>query len=266
MKTYFAALRTSVLLLLAALSQARDASAGDAFIDRDGRTFTVSVDGVATTRIPARDLRDSENVVPFTINWSLNLEKGPRCIRITPQDSRLGEPERIDVLIHEVQADKPHNSWRNYTAVPSTLENATAFLKGDGFCASEFTLTERLRFPTLPAGQYVAMISFWGKGNWDRQTILLTVANSSAQAAEPAAAAPTVAEIADPAQCTIVYAAQRTMALHQQLEDKVASGQADQEVFRSFGKDTEQFGELYSSDLPEVCRRLQKIKEKYHLK
>ena len=205
-------------------------------------------------------------MVPFTINWSLNLEKGPRCFRITPQDSRLGEPERIDVLIHEVQADKPHNSWRNYTAVPSTLENTPAFLKGDGFCASEFTLTERLRFPTLPAGQYVAMISFWGKGNWDRQTILLTVANSSAQAAEPAAAAPTVAEIADPAQCTIVYAAQRTMALHQQLEDKVASGQADQEVFRSFGKDTEQFGELYSSDLPEVCRRLQKIKEKYHLK
>jgi hypothetical protein len=56
------------------------------------------------------------------------------------------------------------------------------------------------------------------------------------------------------------------MALHQQLEDKVASGEADQDVFRSFGKDTEEFGTLYSSNLPEVCRRLQTIKNKYHLK
>ena len=266
MKINFELFRSAILVLVASSCLASEAFASDAFIDRDGRTFAVSVDGISTTRVPARDMKDSENVVPFTINWSLNLENGPRCFRITPKDPRLGEPERVDVLIHEVQPDKPYNSWRNYTAVPSTLENANAFLKGDGFCATEFTLTERLRYPTLPAGQYIAMISFWGKGNWDRQTILLTVAKSSPQVGAPVAAPPAVSETKDPAECTIVYAAQRTMALHQQLEDKVASGEADQDVFRSFSKETEEFGELYSSNLPEVCRRLEAIKTKYNLK
>jgi len=56
------------------------------------------------------------------------------------------------------------------------------------------------------------------------------------------------------------------MALHQQLEDKVATGEVDQDVFRSFGKDTEDFGTLYTSNLPEVCHRLETIKGKYHLK
>lgn len=266
MKTNFKPFKLSFLVSLVFFLSTLEAFAGDAFIDRDGRTFVVSIDGVITTRIPDRDIKDSESVVPYTIQWSANVEKGPSCFRITPTDTRLGEPERIDVLIHEIQADKPYNSWRNYTAVPSTLENTNTFLKGDGFCVSEYTLTDRLRFPSLPAGQYIAMISFWGKGNWDRQTILLTVAKSSSAVGEPVAAAPAVSEITDPAECTIVYAAQRTMALHQQLEDKVASGEADQDVFRSFGKDTEEFGELYSSNLPEVCRRLQTIKAKYHLK
>ena len=240
--------------------------AADAFIDRDGRTFTVSIDGVTTVRIPTRDIKDSENAAPYTVQWSANVEQGPRCFRITPTDARLGKPERIDLLIHEIEANKPYNSWRNYKAVPSTLDNTTAFLSGDGFCATEYTLTDRLRFPGLPAGQYVAIISFWGEGNWDRQTIFLTVAKSPAQVSEATAATPAVPEITDPAECTIVYAAQRTMALHQQLEDKVASGEADQEVFRSFGKDTEDFGSLYSSNLPEVCRRLETIKNKYRLK
>ncbi len=266
MRTKFRHLTSALLASLALFTSTIEAFASDAFIDRDGRTFAVAVDGVTTTRIPPRDMKDSENVVPFTINWSLSLQTGPKCFRITPSDPRLGEPERVDVLIHEVQTDKPYNSWREYTAVPSTLENTGAFLKGDGFCASEYTLTERLRFPTLPAGQYIVMISFWGKGNWDRQTILLTVAKSSAQAVAPVAAQPAVAAIADPAQCTIAYAAQRTMALHQQLEDKVAAGEVDRDVFRSFGKETEEFGELYASDVPEVCRRLEKIREKYHLK
>jgi hypothetical protein len=266
MKTNLKLFKLSFLVSLTFFFSALEAFAGDAFIDRDGRTFTVSIDGINTTRIPARDIKDSESVVPYTIQWSVNVEQGPRCFRITPTDTRLGEPERIDVLIHEIQTDKPYNSWRNYTAVPSTLENTTTFLKGDGFCVSEYTLTDRLRFPSLPAGQYIAMISFWGKGNWDRQTILLTVAKSSAQVSEPPAAQPAVSEITDPAECTITYAAQRTMALHQQLEDKVAAGAADQDVFRSFGKDTEEFGALYSSNLPEVCSRLQTIKNKYQLK
>jgi len=139
-----------------------EALAGDAFIDRDGRTFTVAIDGAATTRTADRDIKDSETVVPYTIQWSAKVEKGPKCFRITPTDPRLGEPERIDVLIHEIQSDKPFNSWRNYSAVPSTLENTKTFLSGNGFCVSEYTLSERLRFPSLPAGQYIAMISFLG--------------------------------------------------------------------------------------------------------
>ncbi len=240
-----------------------DGLAADAFIDRDGRTFSVLIDGAATVRIPDRDIKDAQSFAPYTVQWSASVEKGPKCFRITPKDARLGEPEKIDVLIHEVQPTKPYNTWRDYSPVPSTIENTASFLKGEGFCVSEYTLTERLRFPSLPAGQYIVMISFWGKGNWDRQTILLNVAKSSAEVSEPVTPA---ANSVPPAQCTIVYAAQRTMALHQQLEDKVASGAISQDVFRSFGKDTEDFGSLYATDLPEVCRRLEAIKNKYHLK
>ena len=264
MKTNFKLLTLSFLISLIFTFSALEAFAGDAFIDRDGRTFNVSIDGAATTRVADRDIKDSASVAPYTVQWSASVEKGPRCFRITPTDARLGEPERIDVVIHEVQSDKPFNSWRDYKAVPSTLENTTTFLNGDGFCVSEYTLTDRLRFATLPAGQYIVMISFWGKGNWDRQTILLTVAKSSAQISEPVASVTT--ESAAPEECTIVYAARQTMALHQQLEDKVATGEVDQDVFRSFGKDTEEFGTLYSSNIPEVCRRLETIKNKYHLK
>ena len=154
MKTNVKLFKLSFLISLIFSFWTLEVFAGDAFIDRDGRTFTVSIDGVTTTRIPDRDIKDSKSVAPYTVQWSFNVEKGPRCIRITPKDPRLGEPERIDVLIHEIQTDKPFNSWRDYTAVPSTLENTTTFLKGDGFCISEYTLTDRLRFPSLPAGQY----------------------------------------------------------------------------------------------------------------
>lgn len=246
---------------------AMNSFAADAFIDRDGRTFTVSIDGTITTRTAPRDIKDSTSVVPFTVHWSLEIEQGPKCFRITPKDERLGEPERIDVLIHEVDASKPYNSWRNYSAVPSTLENTATFLSGNGFCASEYTLTDRLRFPSLPAGEYIVMISFWGKGNWDRQTISMKVAKSSEQKIEQEAAGTTTAvEPVAAGDCTIEYAAKRTMALHQQLEDKVASGEMNQDVFRSFGEDTQDFGTLYSTDVPEVCRRLEAMKNKYKLR
>lgn len=259
-------LKNFILIASVFLTSTADGFAGDAFIDRDGRTFTVSIDGSTTTRIPSRDIKDAGSVAPFTVQWSANVEKGPRCFRITPKDARLGEPERIDVLIHEIQPDKPYNRWRNFSAVPSTLENTTTFLNGDGFCVSEYTLTERLRFPSLPAGQYILMISFWGKGNWDRQTILLTVAKSSEATSKPVESPPSSAESAPPAVCSIEYAARRTMELHQQLEDKVASGEVSSDVFSKFGKDTEDFGNLYSTDVPEVCRRLEAMKNKYRLK
>ena len=239
--------------------------AADAFIDRDGRTFTVAIDGATTTRVADRDIKDSTSVVPFTVQWSAKVQQGPRCFRITPTDSRLGEPERIDVLLHEVQSEKPYNMWRNYSAVPSTLENTKTFLTGNGFCPTEYSLSDRLRFSSLPAGQYIAMISFWGKGNWDRQTILFTVERSPAKIDEPKGSA-IVAAATAPTECTIVYAAQRTMALHQQLEDKVATGELSDDVFRSFGKDTEDFGALYGSNVPEVCKRLEGMTNKYHLK
>lgn len=267
MKTKIKLFKLSSLILFILLVPTLEASAGDAFIDRDGRTFTVLIDGVATTRTPDRDIKDATSVAPYTVQWSANVGKGPRCFRITPTDARLGDPERIDVLIHEIQASKPYNSWRNFSAVPSTLENTKTFLNGDGFCVSEYTLTDRLRFPSLPAGQYMVMISFWGKGNWDRQTILLTVKESSTVVSNDASVSATTApEITAPSECDIAYAAKRTMALHQQLEDKVASGEINQDVFRSFGKDTEEFGLLYSTNVPEVCRRLETIKNKYHLK
>jgi len=243
-----------------------EASAGDAFIDRDGRTFDVAIDGIATTRIADRDIKDSVGVTPYTVQWNAKVGKGPRCFRLNPTDARLGEPEKIELLIHEVRSDRPYNSWRKYSAVPSTSLNTRSFLSGNGFCASEYTLTERLRYPSLPAGQYIAIISFWGKGNWDRQTILLTVEQSAAEIGESQATNATATQNIAPADCTIVYAAKQMMALHKQLEDKVATGELTSDVFSSFGKETQDFGTLYTSDLPEACRRLEKIKNKWQLK
>jgi len=263
MKTNY---KLAFLILFIFSFTTQDASAGDAFIDRDGRTFNVAIDGIATTRTADRDIKDSVSAAPYTVQWSAKVVTGPKCFRITPTDARLGEPEKIDLLIHEVQTDKPHNSWRKYSAVPSTLENTRAILAGNGFCAREYTLTERLRYPSLPAGQYIVMISFWGKGNWDRQTILLTVEQSPAEVSQPTVTSAPVTQNIAPADCTIAYAARQMMALHKQLEDKVATGELTSDVFSSFGKDTADFGTLYTSNLPEACRRLEKIKDKWQLK
>jgi len=253
-----------VLVCFLASGLCVNALADDAFIARDGRTFTVAIDGVLTARTADRDLRDSSTVSPYTTQWAFSSAKGPHCIRITPKDSRLGQPERIDVLIHEIASDQPFQQWRDYSLVPPTLENTGKFLEGEGFCVKEYSLTDRLHFPSLPNGEYVVQISFWGVGNWDRQTILLKVTDSGVNKnPEPQATAlPNVAS----GECDIATAAQRNMALHGQLEDMAARGEVSRDIFRTFADDTKDFGDLYVSNPAEICRRLDALKVKYKVK
>ena len=65
--------------------------------------------------------------------------------------------------------------WKSYDTVPSQTESMAEFQTGKGYCPKEFTLTERLRYPNLPPGDYVMRVAYWGVGNWDRQDIRVTV-------------------------------------------------------------------------------------------
>jgi len=151
------------------------AEASDPLMDRTGRTLAVTVDGQTTQGTPEREIKDSAGIEAFNTFWTANVAKGPQCFKLSAKDQRLGEPEKIDILIHEVRSDKPFQQWKNYQAVPSPAKSVSAFSSEKGFCPAEYILTERLRYPTLPAGEYVLRIAYWGKGNWDRQDILLSV-------------------------------------------------------------------------------------------
>lgn len=147
----------------------------DPLMNRTGQTLTVTINGTETTKVPSQDISDSTGLKPYTVNWSSALAEGPLCLKLKTLDERLGKAERIDVLIHEVRTDRPHQQWKSYKTVPSTTEALTQFEQEKGFCPSEYILTERLRYPTLPTGDYVMRVSYWGVGNWDRQDILLSV-------------------------------------------------------------------------------------------
>ena len=64
-------------------------------------------------------------------------------------------------------------------------------------------------------------------------------------------------------ECGIVEAQKKMMGMHEQLQDKVALGDADQDVFRQFGEDTAKIGELMSTNPSEACRQLDALKPKY---
>jgi len=165
-------------LLLVAVSlftSPEQAFAGDPLMDRDGRTFTVAINGVETSRIPKRKIIDAQGNEAYEVFWTAKAAKGPLCFKITPHEPRLGAVEKIDVLIFEIHKEREYQKWKSYDTVPKPTEQLAAFSSEKGFCPAEYTLTERLRYPALPAGGYVFRIAYWGVGNWDRQDIAMTI-------------------------------------------------------------------------------------------
>lgn len=177
MRTYasIATLFLSSTICCLLVLKPHSAFAGDPLMDRDGRTLTVKIDGAETTRTKERKLTDVAGIQAFETFWSHKIKEGAHCFAIQTHDKRLGEVERIDMLIHEIHNERPHQRWKSYESVPSTTEGMQDFLTPKGFCPQEYKLTDRLKFPTLPAGEYVLRIAYWGKGNWDRQDIYLTI-------------------------------------------------------------------------------------------
>ena len=151
------------------------ANASDPLMDRTGSTLSVTIDGTNTKSTPENKIRDTAGIDAYDTFWSAQVAKGPQCFKLAAHDARLGEPEKIDILIHEIRPDRPFQQWKNYKAVPNPAESISAFSSEKGFCPKEYILTERLRYPNLPAGEYVLRVAYWGKGNWDRQDILLSV-------------------------------------------------------------------------------------------
>jgi capsule polysaccharide export protein KpsE/RkpR len=65
--------------------------------------------------------------------------------------------------------------------------------------------------------------------------------------------------------CSLTEAAQKQMAVHNQLQDKVNKGQAEVDVFKQFNADMAPFSEMFTSNPSEVCKQLDKLKIKYNL-
>lgn len=147
----------------------------DALIDRDGRTFEVKINGTATTREAPTKIRDSAGTEAFEVFWSAKVAKGPLCFSVEVKDQRLGKPEKINILIHEIRPDRPMQRWKSYDTVPPQTDGMADFQTAKGYCPSEYTLTDRLRYPALPPGDYVMRVAYWGVGNWDRQDIRVTI-------------------------------------------------------------------------------------------
>ncbi len=162
----------AAVICFALLEQAQ---AGDPLMDRDGRTLSVSINGAPTTRISKKAIHDSQGSEAYEVFWTSKQKAGPLCITLKPQDARLGDPERITILVHEIHKERPYQNWKSYNLVPKPEERAADFGTAKGYCPTEYTLTERLRYPSLPAGEYVIRIAYWGVGNWDRQDVLLAV-------------------------------------------------------------------------------------------
>ncbi len=163
------------VLIVAIIGGSELALASDPLMDRDGRTLEVRIDNTPTVRSAAHDIADSDGLKAYTTYWTASTDKSPKCFQIEPKDARLGKLEKADILIFEIRSDRPNSRWKSYQVVPSAAASSQQFLDGKGFCPSEFILTERLRYPTLPPGEYLFRVAYWGVGNWDRQDILLTI-------------------------------------------------------------------------------------------
>ena len=65
-------------------------------------------------------------------------------------------------------------------------------------------------------------------------------------------------------ECTIVDAARMQMILHGSLEDQVALGNMDSEIFRTFGDDTKDYGQMLTdAKYSEACRLFERLAVKY---
>lgn len=145
----------------------------DPLMDRTGATLKVLVDGAETKGNSEHKIVDVAGTNAYSTYWTSAAGKSPRCFKVEPLDTRLGAGERINILIHEIRADRPFQQWKDYKVIPDPVP--TQFSSGEGFCPQEFILTERLRYKSLPPGDYVVRVGYWGVGNWDRQDILLSV-------------------------------------------------------------------------------------------
>jgi len=63
--------------------------------------------------------------------------------------------------------------------------------------------------------------------------------------------------------CSIADAARKQMEVHELLQKQVDAGKMDSDIFRTFGEDTKEFGQLLTENPAEACRLLEKLRTKY---
>lgn len=66
-------------------------------------------------------------------------------------------------------------------------------------------------------------------------------------------------------ECGVADVSRKMMALHQQLEDRAALGDAPRDILRRYGEDTKPVGDLMVTDPGKACALLEELRVKYKL-
>lgn len=77
---------------------------------------------------------------------------------------------------------------------------------------------------------------------------------------------PSVLAIDSSKGCSIVDAARMQMDLHGKLQKEVDAGKRSSEIFRTFNKDTEDYGNLLATNPPAACQMFERLRVKYGIK
>ena len=166
------------ILLITAGCAAQGSISDSPFVKRDGSTIEVRLNGTPTEALRPFDIKDSQNVTVETVTHQASVS-GPICWRVSGLHPGLGSFVQVGLTIREIRNDRPYTRWRDFRAVPDPVDDGRgrkAWRAGGEYCPREYILTERLRFKTLPPGEYVIGVRYHGQQNWDVQHILLEVA------------------------------------------------------------------------------------------
>lgn len=165
-------------LLLCVTSCAPISESHSAFVGRNGRTFSLKINGTEAVSTPEKDWLDTNGVNSEQTEWSVGPTSGNLCLTVAPQTDLFGEFVQAELIIREYRSDRPYISWKQYGTEPRPSEGhppVPNWIPGKAFCPREFFLTPRLRYKALPAGEYIVAVRYYGRNNWDKKSVHVVV-------------------------------------------------------------------------------------------
>lgn len=148
------------------------------FSNRRGNTFAVRINNESTKPIGEVPIIDINGAEANKVNWEYKTSQKKLCFNASALSEEYGEFVNIQIVIHEINNNSSFYNWKSYMISPHTVDPYTGeavWVPNQDFCPEYYFLTPRLKYPTLPKGEYIFEISYLGRMNWDRQTILLRI-------------------------------------------------------------------------------------------